>query len=452
MLDSPRPVTPNPFSAPPVRRFFLRPARPAVLAGALADAALAAGIAAVLFVPILGLVLDRSAVEPHLERAAAAVAIVFAGRLGLGMAVRTGVWARLTGFAGRAVAPARGRWNRGWSAVAGRPLIGAGLAFAVLGAFPFLPFANNYLLHVMSLTFIYILLAMGLNIVVGLAGLLDLGFVAFYAVGAYGYALLAKYAGVSFWLAIPMTAAIAASAGFLLGFPVLRMHGDYLAIVTLGFGEIIRMLLVNLTPITGGPNGIEAPRPTLAGLAFTDTPPPGARAFHEAFGLEFSPAHRYIFMYLAILAFMLGAIGVFLRLKRMPIGRAWEALKENEVAARAAGIDPTTTKLAAFMLGASFAGVGGTFFAGMEGFINPTSFTFIESAMILSIVVLGGMGSVVGVTLAAVGITLLPELFREFGKFRMLVFGLAMVFVMVWRPAGLLRVARRSMERRSDAR
>jgi branched-chain amino acid transport system permease protein len=288
---------------------------------------------------------------------------------------------------------------------------------------------------------------MGLNIVVGLAGLLDLGFVAFYAVGAYGYALLAQYTGISFWLAIPVTAAVAASAGFLLGFPVLRMHGDYLAIVTLGFGEIVRMLLVNLTWITGGPNGITAPRPTLFGLAFTAAPPPGTRAFHEAFGLEFSPSHRYVFMYLAILAFMLGAVWVFLRLKHMPIGRAWEALKENEVAARAAGINPTTTKLAAFMLGASFAGVGGAFFAGLEGFVNPSSFTFIESAMILAMVVLGGMGSVAGVILAAVGITVLPELFREFGNYRMLVFGLAMVLIMVWRPQGLLGVARRSIER-----
>jgi branched-chain amino acid transport system permease protein len=156
-------------------------------------------------------------------------------------------------------------------------------------------------------------------------------------------------------------------------------------------------------------------------------------------------------MYLVVLVFMMAAIWIFLRLKRIPLGRAWEALKEDEVAARAAGINPTTTKLAAFMLGAAFGGVGGVFFAGMEGFINPTSFTFIESAMILAMVVLGGMGSVAGVILATVGVTLLPELFREFGNYRMLVFGLAMVFIMVWRPEGLLRVTRRSIERPADA-
>jgi branched-chain amino acid transport system permease protein len=320
-----------------------------------------------------------------------------------------------------------------------------------LGVLPFLPVSSNYLLHILSLTFIYVLLAMGLNIVVGLAGLLDLGFVAFYAVGAYAYALLAKHGDVSFWLAIPAAALIAAGAGFLLGFPVLRMHGDYLAIVTLGFGEIVRLMLVNLVDLTGGPNGISAPRPTLFGLVFAAAPPEGQRAFHEFFGLAFSPAHRYIFTYLVILLFTIGAVWVFLRLKHMPIGRAWEALKEDEVAARASGIDPRTTKLAAFMLGASFGGIGGVFFAGMEGFINPSSFTFIESALILSIVVLGGMGSVVGVILAAVGITLLPELFREFGNYRMLVFGLAMVFIMVWRPGGLLAVSRRSIARQLDA-
>jgi len=443
-------VTPK-GSPAPARRFFLRPARSGFLVGAFGDAALAAGIGAVLFVPILGLVLDRTGVTPHLERAAAAVALLFAGRLAVALAVRTGAWARLTEGAQRAGAPLWTGWSRGWRALAGRPRTGAALALAALAVFPFSPFANGYLLHVLSLTFIYILLAMGLNIVVGLAGLLDLGFVAFYAVGAYGYALLAQHAGVSFWLAIPLTAAIAACAGFLLGFPVLRMHGDYLAIVTLGFGEIVRMLLVNLTGITGGPNGLATPRPTLFGLAFTASPPAGTRAFHEAFGLEFSPSHRSVFLYLAILAFMLGAVWVFQRLKHMPIGRAWEALKENEVAARATGIDPTVTKLAAFMLGASFAGVGGVCFAGLEGFVNPSSFTFIESAMILAMVVLGGMGSVAGVILAAVGITVLPEVFREFGSYRMLVFGLAMVCIMVWRPEGLLRVARRSLERSSDA-
>jgi len=303
----------------------------------------------------------------------------------------------------------------------------------------------------MTQTFIYVLLAMGLNIVVGLAGLLDLGFVAFYAVGAYTYALLALHLGASFWLAIPAAACIAATAGCLLGFPVLRMHGDYLAIVTLGFGEIVRMLLTNLVPLTGGPNGLAAPRPTLLGLAFTAQPPPGGRTFHEFFGIAYSPSYRYMFMYFIVLTFMVCGTWVFMRLREMPVGRAWEALREDEVACKALGINPTTTKLSAFTLGATFGGIGGVFFAGAEGFINPTSFNFLESALILAIVVLGGMGSIVGVVLAAVGITLLPEMFREFGNFRMLVFGLAMVFIMIWRPGGLLRVQRRSFAKAEHA-
>jgi len=418
---------------------------------ALKDASVAAGIAAVLFIPIIGLVLHPPGIEPHLDRAFIAAAVVFAGRFLLALAVHTGKWAQWWHSIVKVAGPGAAGLSRGMGAMANRPLLSGLLALVVLAIFPFLPFSNDYLLHILSLTFIYVLLAMGLNIVVGLAGLLDLGYVAFYAVGAYGYALLWKYAGVGFWAAIPCCALIAAFAGCILGFPVLRMHGDYLAIVTLGFGEIVRLMLTNLTAITGGPNGIVAPRPTLFGLSFVASPLEGTRAFHEFFGLNFSPSHRYIFMYLVVLVFMLAAVGVFLRLKRIPIGRAWEALKEDQVAARAAGINPTTTKLAAFMMGASFGGVGGVFFAGMEGFINPTSFTFTESAMILAMVVLGGMGSVAGVVLAAVGISLLPELFREFGNYRMLVFGLAMVFVMVWRPQGLLRVTRRSIERPVDA-
>jgi len=301
--------------------------------------------------------------------------------------------------------------------------------------------------QIMSLTLIYVMLATGLNIVVGLAGLLDLGYVAFYAVGAYSYALLAQYAGLSFWLAIPVTALLAATAGCLLGFPVLRMHGDYLAIVTLGFGEIIRILLVNMITLTGGPNGISAPRPTLFGLEFTRRAQEGGIPFHEFLGIPYDANYRYIYVYLVALAFALFAILVFKRLREMPIGRAWEALREDEIACKALGINHTTTKLSAFTLGAAFGGVGGVLFAAMEGFINPSSFTFIESAIILSIVVLGGMGSILGVIIAAVAITLLPELFREFEQFRMLVFGLAMVFIMIWRPGGLLKVRRRTFSR-----
>jgi branched-chain amino acid transport system permease protein len=293
------------------------------------DAAAAAGIAAVLFIPILGLVLDRSGVEPHLWRAAVAVAVVFAGRLAMSRfhlsrrGAPSGAWTR-------SMAPVTARLRSAWIWLEARPGRSAVLVLAVLGILPFLPVSSNYLIHILSQTFIYILLAMGLNIVVGLAGLLDLGFVAFYAVGAYGYALMAKYWGVSFWVAIPTTAMIAACAGFLLGFPVLRMHGDYLAIVTLGFGEIIRLLLTNLKPITGGPDGINAPRPNLFGLSFVANPPPGTRGFHEFLGIPFSPTQRYIFFYVVILLFTAAAVWIFLRLKHMPIGRAWEALKADK--------------------------------------------------------------------------------------------------------------------------
>jgi branched-chain amino acid transport system permease protein len=256
--------------------------------------------------------------------------------------------------------------------------------------------------------------------------------------------MLAQYFGLSFWLAIPATAGIAAGMGCLLGFPVLRMHGDYLAIVTLGFGEIIRILLVNMIDITGGPNGISAPRPSLFGLGFTRRLEEGQTGFHDFFGLPYSASYRYIFIYLLVLVFAVAAIWVFKRLREMPIGRAWEALREDEIACKALGINHTTTKLSAFTLGATFGGIGGAFFAAMEGFINPSSFTFVESAIILSIVVLGGMGSIVGVVLAAIGITLLPELLRELEGFRMLFFGLAMVFVMIWRPGGLLKVRRKT--------
>jgi branched-chain amino acid transport system permease protein len=414
------------------------------LAALIRDAVSAALLAAVLFFPVLGLVLDRYTVVAELPRAAAAVALVFAGRLGFGLAGRAGWGARLSAPLGplRRAADRLGAGRLGALARA-RPRAHAAALLAALVLVPFLPFSSNYLLHVMTQTLIYVLLAMGLNIVVGLAGLLDLGFVAFYAVGAYSYALLALHGGVSFWLAIPAAAAIAALAGCALGFPVLRMNGDYLAIVILGFGEIVRMLITNLTGITGGPNGLPAPRPTLFGLSFTNQAQPGQTAFHEFFGLPYSPSYRYLFMYLVILGFTVLGTWVFTRLREMPIGRAWEALREDEVACKALGINPVTTKLSAFTLGATFGGVGGVFFAGIEGFINPTSFNFIESALILSIVVLGGMGSVTGVVLAAVGITLLPEVFREFGNYRMLVFGLAMVFIMVWRPGGLLQVKRR---------
>lgn len=308
--------------------------------------------------------------------------------------------------------------------------------------FPFL--VSRSAVDIATLTLIYVMLGLGLNVVVGLAGLLDLGYVGFYAVGAYSYALLNSYLGFSFWEALPIAGLLAALFGFLLGFPVLRLRGDYLAIVTLGFGEIIRILLLNLTEITGGPNGIgQIPKPTLFGLEFNRTVKDGGwETFHQFFGLPYSGDSKVIFLYLMALLLVLLTLLVAYRLLRMPLGRAWEALREDEIACRSLGLNPTIIKLTAFTIGATFAGFAGSFFAARQGFISPESFTFIESAIILAIVVLGGMGSQVGVILAAVVMTVLPELARQFDEYRMLLFGLMMVLMMVWRPQGLLPMQR----------
>ena len=314
------------------------------------------------------------------------------------------------------------------------PLI---LAAAII--LPFLPFADRRLLDIGILVVTYIMLGWGLNIVVGLAGLLDLGYVAFYAVGAYSYALLAQYYGMGFWVCLPFAGAMAAFAGLVLGFPVLRLRGDYLAIVTLGFGEMVRIILLNWYDFTNGPDGISGiPRPTFLGLPFTRNPPEGTETFHSFFDLTFASIDRIIFLYYLILAMALLTNLFSLRIRRLPIGRAWEALREDEIACRSLGINPRNTKLTAFTIGAMFGGFAGSFFATRQGFISPESFTFIESAVILAIVVLGGMGSQIGVVLAAVLLIGLPEFFRDLQQFRMLAFGGAMVLVMVWRPAGLL--------------
>jgi len=299
-----------------------------------------------------------------------------------------------------------------------------------------------------TLVLIYIMLALGLNVVVGLAGLLDLGYVAFYAVGAYTFALLSQYFGVSFWLALPIGALLAALFGFVLGFPVLRLRGDYLAIVTLGFGEIIRILLNNWTSLTGGPNGIGGiPDPTLFGMEFgRRVKEEGNVSFHETFGIAYSGEHKVIFLYLIALVLAIFTLLVIRRFMRMPVGRAWEALREDEIAARSLGMSRTAVKLSAFTIGAFFAGFAGTVFASKQGFISPESFVFLESAIILAIVVLGGMGSQVGVILAAIAVTILPELAREFSEYRMLIFGAAMVLMMVWRPQGLLPMRRIQIE------
>jgi branched-chain amino acid transport system permease protein len=295
---------------------------------------------------------------------------------------------------------------------------------------------------------IYVMLGFGLNIVVGLAGLLDLGYVAFYAVGAYSYALLAKTFGFSFFMLLPLAGCLAAFWGVLLGFPVLRLRGDYLAIVTLAFGEIIRLVLINWVDLTNGYAGISGiPRPTFFGIPFNANDD----GFAARFGVEFSPIYRTVFLYYLILALALLTAFVTVRLRRLPIGRAWEALREDEIACRSLGINTTNTKLTAFAMGAMFAGFAGSFFAARQGFISPESFTFLESATILAIVVLGGMGSQIGVAIAAIAMIGGTEILRELDvlkdvlgadfdptQYRMLVFGFAMVSIMVWRPRGLI--------------
>ncbi len=295
---------------------------------------------------------------------------------------------------------------------------------------------------------IYVMLGWGLNIVVGLAGLLDLGYVAFYAVGAYAYALLAKTFGFSFWILLPLAGVMSSFWGILLGFPVLRLRGDYLAIVTLAFGEIIRIILVNFVDLTNGYAGISGiPRPSFFGIPFNADDD----GFAALLGLEFSPIYRTIFLYYLILALAFLTAFVTVRLRRLPVGRAWEALREDEIACRSLGINTTNTKLTAFAMGAMFAGFAGSFFAARQGFISPESFTFLESATILSIVVLGGMGSQVGVAIAAIAMIGGTEIMRDldflkqiFGQsfdptqYRMLLFGFGMVLIMVLRPRGLI--------------
>lgn len=301
---------------------------------------------------------------------------------------------------------------------------------------------------------IYVMLAWGLNIVVGLAGLLDLGYVAFYAVGAYSYALLGQYFGLSFWILLPLAGILAGFWGIILGFPVLRLRGDYLAIVTLAFGEIIRLVLINWKEVTNGSAGISGiPKIGLGFMTFNASDPNYITKtwFGELLGLGPSGVYYKIFLYYLILVLALLTAYVTIRLRRMPIGRAWEALREDEIACRSLGINTTTTKLTAFATGAMFAGFAGSFFAARQGFVSPESFIFIESAIILAIVVLGGMGSLVGIAVAAAVMIGGTEILREltflkavFGPdftpelYRMLLFGLAMVVVMLWKPRGFV--------------
>ncbi len=305
-----------------------------------------------------------------------------------------------------------------------------------------LPFyAGRYAIDTGVIVLTYVMLGWGLNIVVGLAGLLDLGYVAFYAIGAYTFALLSQI-GFGFWECLPLSGIAAATFGVLLGFPVLRLRGDYLAIVTLAFGEIIRLVLLNSVSITGGPNGLgNIPRPTLFGLNFTNSGESNTFvSFMTAHGMpiDYSPTQRAAFLYYVIFALALLTNWVTLRLRRVALGRAWEALREDEIACRSLGIDVTVTKLTAFAMGAGFGGLAGCFFATRNAFISPESFTFFESAIVLAIVVLGGLGSQLGTALAALVMIGGSEVFRDLQEYRMLVFGLALVVVMIWRPRGLV--------------
>ncbi len=302
------------------------------------------------------------------------------------------------------------------------PLSVACFAFALV--FPFL--FSTYQTNIMTTALMYVVLGLGLNIVVGVAGLLDLGYVAFYAVGAYSYALLSTHFGLGFWVVLPVGGLLAAFFGILLGFPVLRLRGDYLAIVTLGFGEIIRLILENWNEFSHGPSGI------------ANIPRPGF------FGMDMSFEGGIFYIYYLIVLLVVFTIFVVNRLQNSRLGRAWLALREDEIACQAMGIDKTKTKLIAFALGAFWAGLVGVIFAAKTTFVNPASFTFLESAIILSIVVLGGMGSIVGVIVGALILILMPEYLRALSEYRMLAFGAILVIMMVFKPDGIISNVRRS--------
>jgi branched-chain amino acid transport system permease protein len=419
------------------------PSRGLDFAAILKDCVLAALVAFAIFFPTLGIKTDSTGgldiiLRYRWSAVVIACAIVFAGRLLLHLFV----WNRSFATATAPSATAR----RLTELELGKYLGPAVLALAI--TLPFLPFSDRYVMDVAILIVTYVMLAWGLQVVVGLAGLLDLGYVAFYAVGAYSYALLAQNFGFSFWICLPLAGCLAAFWGIILGFPVLRLRGDYLAIVTLAFGEIIRLVLLNWHEFTGGPNGVSnIPRPSFFGIPFSR----GEDGFAATFGLEYSNLHRLMFLYYLAIGLALITFYVTNRLRRLPIGRAWEALREDEVACRSLGLNTTNTKLTAFAIGAMFGGLAGSFFATKQGFISPESFNFLESATVLAIVVLGGMSSQIGVVLASVGMIGGLEVLRQlqflkllFGQdfdpsqLRMLLFGMAMVLVMLWRPRGLV--------------
>ena len=399
-------------------------------------AALAAVLTFFITLPILGVHLNQSAQGLSLtgqwQHCLYAAAVVFVAQLLLPLAIQA-----------KHRLPRNPRFSPAAYIENHRGVV---LALLIVAAF-FVPvFGSRGAVNVATLALIYVMLGLSLNIVVGYAGLLDLGHVAFYAVGAYCYAILAQH-GVGFWTTLPIAALLTGTLGLLLGFPVLRLRGDYLAIVTLGFGEIIRILLNNLDSLTNGPKGINnIPKPGLFNIVFTRKGGAGETPFHELVGIPFSTEQRGIFLYLIILGLCLLTLWVINRLLRMPIGRAWEALREDEIACRSLGVNTTGIKLSAFAIGAAFAGLAGAFYAAFQGSVTPDSFTFWESAIMLAIVVLGGMGSQTGVILAALALTIIPEIAREFSQYRMIIFGAVMVLMMIWRPQGLIPTQRPKME------
>ena len=416
--------------------------------GALRQATITGLIAFGLLLPLIGFntvqnIRNELVLETRWPLLAALVAIIAAGRFLHALLIAP--WLARRALRPRPEHAPRARLAR-WLVpfTLGFAIVYPPLALSITGVQGAVKWIDNFGVQIL----IYVMLGWGLNIVVGLAGLLDLGYVAFYAFGAYSYALLASNFGLSFWILLPVAGCLAAFWGILLGFPVLRLRGDYLAIVTLAFGEIIRLILINWVPVTNGYAGISSiPRPTFFGIPFNASD----EGFAARFGLEFSPIYRTIFLYYLILALALITAAMTVRLRRLPIGRAWEALREDEIACRSLGINTTNTKLTAFAMGAMFAGFAGSFFAARQGFISPESFSFMESAVIVAIVVLGGMGSLIGVAMAAVIMIGGTEIMREldflkaiFGndfdptQYRMLLFGFAMVLIMVWRPRGLI--------------
>ncbi|EKN01042.1 MULTISPECIES: high-affinity branched-chain amino acid ABC transporter permease LivM [Acidocella] len=401
----------------------------------LKDAGLCAFFALLIFAPFLGVHLGDGTsgnltLGPTPERLALAVAATFIARMAML------AWHRLRGK--RTAKPSNGA-----AAARAAKYIGPVL-LAVAIIFPLLPGMPNAYIDLGVLILTYVMLGWGLNIVVGLAGLLDLGYVAFYAVGAYSFALLASNFGLGFWECLPLAGILAAFWGVCLGFPVLRLRGDYLAIVTLAFGEIIRLVITNWVSLTGGPNGLLGmPAPSLFGLKFSMAGGPGT--FAGFFGVDPMPWQKTAYLFYVILALALLTNWVTLRLRKQPLGRAWEALREDEIACRSLGINVRNTKLTAFAIGAMFGGFAGCFFAARQSFISPDSFTFIESATVLAIVVLGGAGSQLGVVLAACVMIGIPELLQSLQIYRMLIFGLALVTIMVVRPRGFISIRRPSV-------